>query len=128
MGLFNTLKNKVDGLNVHSTDTYQLCPYCNKQVHIIKCRMPVIDKNEAKHYQSFESISKALVEEALKLAGAKDILAKPFGIYMGPKAQRGIEETTHLIRSNYINLNKREAVCPNCGKTFVYCVESVFKW
>lgn len=46
MRLFNTLKNKVDDLNQHSTDTYELCPHCNKRVHITKCRMPHIDKNE----------------------------------------------------------------------------------
>lgn len=90
--------------------------------------MPHINKNEAKHYKSFEDVSQTIVEESMKLAGANDLIAKPFGKYMGPKAQRGIEETTHLIRANYVNLNKREAVCPDCGKTFVYCVESVFKW
>lgn len=128
MRLFNTLKNKVDDLNLHSTDTYELCPHCNKRVHITKCRMPQIDKNEAKHYKSFEDVAQTLVEVSMKFAGANDLIAKPFGKYMGPKAQRGVEEATHLIRANYINLKKRETICPYCGKRFVYCVESIFKW
>ena len=81
-----------------------------------------------KHYKSFEDVSQSLVEESMKFAGANDLIAKPFGKYMGPKAQRGIEEATHLIRANCINLKKRETICPICGKTFVYCAGSVFKW
>lgn len=128
MKFLNMLNNKFENLNVHKTDTYQVCPHCNKRVHITKCRMPSVDMREATHYESLEGASKTLTGTILKLAGTDPIIARLFGEYAGPKAQRGVEETAHLMRTNLANLKKRETICPNCGKSFLYTADSISKW
>lgn len=128
MKFFDKVKDKVDSLGVYSTDTYQVCPHCNKRVHVTKCRMVSVDVREATHYQSFESVSKTLTTELMKGVGANPIVAKLFGQYAGPKAQRGVEETAHIVKSNCANLRKRETICPNCRCKFVYTADSITKW
>ena len=128
MGIISKTLDAIDKLNEHETDTWQICPHCNQRVHITKCRMPKINTEEAQHYESLEGVSKRIVKETLKISGANDLLAKGMAKYLSPKAQRGIEEATHVIRSSFNNLHKRETVCPKCKHVFTYLSDNIINW
>lgn len=128
MGFFSKALDAIDKLNIHATDVWLICPHCNQRVHITKCRMPKVNTEEAPHNESLQGVTKKIVKETLKGSGANDSLAKGIAEFLGPKAQRGIEETTHILRSNFKNLHKRETVCPNCNQVFTYLSDSIINW